>query len=391
MKTTKIIWMMVIASGIFTACQSNNKTADQRSDTSASAANNSNGADHLQNNATPIAPSPAPMATTSVSPTAPTATLTPSGAPLMDTTGMVCVPRKVKHQKMAYSHRTKPTYYAHKHYRSAKKVNKETETTVSTTEPTPPPTVAQNAEVTPPATSPTPTASVTYEKRSEFTGNVPAAPPKRPMVHLGFEAGGNLNNLYMRSEDFQGSNELKVGFHGGINLYVEMGRRWGFEPGLRYIMKGGQITSTSTDGVFTTDHKEKLTLHYLEMPLNFVYNTGDWGTNHFMIGFGPYASLLLNAQDKVKDKVTGPDGTVINTGQNSLTVGDPSTPGHVASYDLGAGAFVGYQMKNGVYVKGGAEMGFIDLAKDPNNLGGFNNRNYNFLLSIGYLCGYNKK
>ena len=378
MKTNKTAWAVIIGCIVFAGCQSNNKPVAQNTDTSVSAAIKDNGDDLAAKVYNPVATpvnTIAPTTTTNVAPA--------SGYALIDTTTMICVPKYKKvHHQVAYTG----------HKRAKKNVKKTTETTVATVEPVTPPepikedktVVIPNTPVTPPAPEPT-----TVEKQTEFTGNIPNAPKPRAKVHLAPEAGITLNNFYMQSDDFQTSNQLKVGFSGGVMVNVELGRRWGFEPGVRYIMKGGQQTNTTMDAAgITTEHKEKLTFHYVEMPVNFVYNTGDWGTSRFMIGAGPYIAYLANAQDKTKDKIYLPEGPQVITGQHSIPTGDPSkNPGYVRNYDAGANAFIGYQVRNGMYIKAGAEIGFLDLQHNSN---GFYDRNYNFLGSVGYMFGYKK-
>jgi len=231
------------------------------------------------------------------------------------------------------------------------------------------------------------------ETQNVYFGNVTQTPKKPAAVHLAIEAGGTANNLYRMSDDFQTSNMLKAGFSAGAMVNIRLGDHFAVEPGLRYIMKGAVIKSSSNDGVLATDEKDKLTFHYIEMPLNFVYNSGGWGTSHFMLGVGPYASYLVNAQDKRKVTTTNiaENATTVTEGQHSLPVGNRNTPGNVSYYDAGAGGFIGWQFKTGTYVKAGAEVGLIDLQENVQTLGNFNDRNYNFLLSVGYMMGYNKK
>jgi hypothetical protein len=377
MKTTRTVWMMLIAGSIFASCQSNNKPVAQRADTSGSVVLNDNGDDNLRNNVTPASPdtnsSSASASTTTGTASAPTGT-----SAWIDTANMVCVPRhRPKPQAMAYNCRR--TYHAKRHRKVTPKHIEVTENTTAFT-PEPPAPVVEETTVTQP---------VVVEKQTEFTGNVPA-PKKRSMVHFGLEGGGNLNNLYDRDKDFETSDMIKVGFHGGVNVNVEMGKRWLFQPGVRYIMKGAELTSTSQSGLVTTEHKDKLTYHYVEVPVNFVYNAGDWGTSHLIIGGGPYVSRLVNAQNKTKDKIKGPDGEVIQTGQHSVPIGNPDQAGNLRPIDAGAGAFIGYQGKSGVYIKGGAEFGLVDMERNTATLSQFKNKNYNFLLSLGYICGYKK-
>ncbi|MES2702274.1 MAG: porin family protein [Bacteroidota bacterium] len=217
---------------------------------------------------------------------------------------------------------------------------------------------------------------------------------KERMLHWGVEAGLTLNNLYHLQDEFQTSNMLKVGGHGGVVANIGSGR-WAFQPGVRYIMKGAVITTSSNTAITHTETKSKLTFHYVEMPLNIVWSSGNWSSNRFQVGAGPYVAYLANAQDKYKVKTKSTvnvddEPKVVSEGQRQLEVGDPYKNNQLRNYDIGAGAFIGYQMASGVYVKAGAELGFLDLQKN-NTLGKFYERNYNFLFTVGYMFGYKCK
>jgi hypothetical protein len=382
MKKTRIMWALLMAGGaLFAGCKSNNDggSAAQRTETPAAVASSDNGDVSTTNPVSATNPNPTPAIDNTTAAAGATGTASSSNVCIMPATHTSHTSRRVAYTNW------------HRHYRkNVKRTTVETETSVAATEPL---TTEQTVTVPPEApvvntTPTTPPATITYEKQKEYSGNLPAK--KRSPVHLAPEAGVNLNNLYMLSDDFQTSNQLKVGFHGGVMVNVELGKRFDLQPGVRYIMKGGELTSTTTDGNVVTEYKDKLTFHYIEVPVNLVYNTGEWGTSHFMIGAGPYVSYLANAQDKSKIKTSGPDGVVVTEGQHSLPVGNANTTGNIRSIDAGAGAFIGYQIKNGVYIKGGAEFGLLDLQKNTNTLGNFYDRNYNFLLSVGYMCGYKK-
>lgn len=210
-------------------------------------------------------------------------------------------------------------------------------------------------------------------------------------VHFGIEGGVNLNNLYKLEQDnYTKSDMLKVGAHGGFIANIGTGHL-SLQPGLRYIMKGGELTSSSTTPRTRIETKDKLTFHYIEMPLNLVYSTGYWGESRFMIGAGPYGSILVNAQDKHKVKTTNLEtGTdVVEQGQHSLAI-SKKDDGEIDRYDVGANAFIGYQGASGVYAKAGASIGLVDLMNGT-NIGQYYNRNYNFLFSLGYMFGYKCK
>ncbi|MES2704355.1 MAG: porin family protein [Bacteroidota bacterium] len=213
-------------------------------------------------------------------------------------------------------------------------------------------------------------------------------------LHFGVEGGVNLNNLYHLQDEFQTSNMLKVGGHGGFIANIGSGR-WAFQPGVRYIMKGAELTTSSNTATTRTETKNKLTFHYVEVPLNIVWSSGNWSSNRFMVGAGPFVSYLANAQDKYKVKTKNTineddEPKVVQEGQRQLAVGDPYKDNQLRNYDAGVGGFVGYQMASGMYVKAGAEASLLDLQKS-NTLGKFHERNYNFLFTLGYMFGYKCK
>jgi len=403
--------LLIAGSALFAACQNNNKPVAQNTDTSGYS--NTTATDNGYSSANSATNNNSTLATDTLSNNAAGGTAFSNGN-TSGNNGSVSTTTTGRESESSYTGKRSGTsngsngcavtttrrhvyrnhkagYAYHRHRRHLKSNNQETVVQQSTID-----TSNNVATLTPEpeVETPTPgTSTISYEQPQVFTGSMPATPPKRAMVHLAPEVGGNLNNLYKLADDYQTSNQLKVGFNGGVMVNVELGNRVSLEPGLRYIMKGGEITSTSTTGLTTMEHKEKLTFHYIELPLNIIYNSGDWGTNRFMIGAGPYISYLANAQDKTKDVLTMPEGTLVSQGQHKLPVGDPDKGVNVRNYDAGAGAFIGYQMKGGVYVKAGAEVGLLDLQKHSNTIGqsGFYDRNYNFLLTLGYMCGYNKK
>jgi hypothetical protein len=213
-------------------------------------------------------------------------------------------------------------------------------------------------------------------------------------IHLAPEAGINLNNLYKFGKDnYTTSNMLKVGFHGGFAVNIGTGR-FAVQPAFRYIQKGGQIEGSYRDALVKIETKNKLTLHYIEMPLNFIYHFGYWGENRFMIGAGPYVSYLANALDKHKTRtvVLETNEDFKDEGQRELPIGSVDNhPENVRKLDAGVGGFLGYQFAGGLYAKAGAQAGLVDLQKRSNILAPYNDRNYNFLFTLGYMLGYKCK
>lgn len=220
--------------------------------------------------------------------------------------------------------------------------------------------------------------AVVYEAPKVFYGNV----SKKRNVRFGPEGGVNMSGLYRNNTP----NLYRNVFHIGAIADVPLSSHLSLQPGLKYKMNGNKIQSSFAD---TT---ETLTLHYIQLPASIVYKFGDEDNCRFIVGVGPYLSYLLNAKDKLEIAVTNDENTPnsvndgLGVGQQSLSVtdGDPVTQYDVNSIrtlDWGVGGFIGCETPGGFFAKAGAEVGLRNINAATND------RNYNFMLSIGYLLG----
>jgi len=232
------------------------------------------------------------------------------------------------------------------------------------------------------------TPPVAIEKDEEQKVPQQDARTKYGRVNLAPEVGVNLNGLYNNNT----SNMFTNGFHAGVMMNIGLGDDFALQPGLMYIMKGGEVrTVSSTDAPETSSPLQvntstKTRLHYIELPVNIVYKFGDKpGNPRFMIGAGPYVSYLVSRQDMIQSSTVNDEGFTVSS-QKYTT----SSMAGMKNFDYGVGGFVGCQMPKGFYAKLGTEWGLMDIVQDPVT-GKMSNRNYNFLLSVGYIIGSKNK
>jgi len=216
------------------------------------------------------------------------------------------------------------------------------------------------------------------EKSKDFFGNVPArtttvaAPAKTrssrsmPLRGLGVEVGFNQSAI-SNTQSIAAGNVFA-----GLLYEFNIGDHFALQPGLRYITKG---TKLENDDAST---QEILKTHYLELPVNAVFKMGKVGNVRMIAGGGPYAAYLVNA----KDKFSGPVRSEI---PDQATPTPQYNTGNINSFSWGAGGFVGCQAPGGIFVKAGAETDFSGIIK--NNAA--TDRNYNFMVSLGYVIGGN--
>jgi hypothetical protein len=82
---------------------------------------------------------------------------------------------------------------------------------------------------------------------------------------------------------------LKPVFSGGLVSHIPVSKYLSFRPELKYVQKGGNLEQ---DG-----YSDKMTLNYIELPVNFVFNTHS-SKGMFFVGLGPSFNLGLSGKSK---------------------------------------------------------------------------------------------
>ena len=97
---------------------------------------------------------------------------------------------------------------------------------------------------------------------------------------------------------------------------------------------------------------DKITLNYLELPLDFVFNKG-MSKGMFFIGAGPSLSIGLSGKDKWSDN--GESGTdKINFGSDE--------DDDLKSLEAGINVLAGYQFSNGFFISANYNTGLSNIA-----------------------------
>ena len=173
---------------------------------------------------------------------------------------------------------------------------------------------------------------------------------------FGIKAGLNSSKLTVSATGGSISTESLVGFHvGGV---VDIGfETFSIQPGLLFSTKGGK--SSSEDGT------DKVTLNYLEVPVNFLYKVPA-GDGKVFFGAGPYLGYGLSGKSKSSD------GT-----STDVTFG--STTDDVKNPDFGFNFLAGYQFSQGFALNVNYGLGLANLSNDD---AGVNLKTKNQVLSF---------
>lgn len=187
-------------------------------------------------------------------------------------------------------------------------------------------------------------------------------------VKFGIEGGVNLSKLAASSSGLTLTSSSVTGFRvGGV---VDLGfGNVSLQPGLFYSTKGGSYGSASDGGT------AKLTLNYVEIPVNLVYNI-PVVVGKVFIGAGPYVAMGVSG----KSTTTGAF-TSSGSGTESQDITFGSGANDTKNPDYGLNFMGGIRFKGGFVVSAGYGLGLGNLSND--NSASVKNRVISF--SVGYF------
>lgn len=140
------------------------------------------------------------------------------------------------------------------------------------------------------------------------------------------------------------------GFHIGAMLKVPFDKQVFFAPQLLYSLKG--VTLKLNDALQDSVSRNKLTIHYIEIPALLQFDTKADGNGLFFL-FGPSASIAITGSEK---------RTFLN-GKESIR---PMRFAYTAygRFEMNLVAKVGYRLQNNWIITGGYSQGLGSIVND---------------------------
>ncbi|MFT3908565.1 MAG: porin family protein [Ferruginibacter sp.] len=206
-------------------------------------------------------------------------------------------------------------------------------------------------------------------------------------LSYGGQIGGNLGMGHFTNDDpylssLAIANDPKVGFMIGVVGQVEFGKL-AFRPELNFVQKGSKNGGSSL--YYTSVNK--LTLNYIEVPLNVTYNLEVGKVGKVFFGLGPAIGIGLGGKNKYSES-DGYDyysakADVKFDGKKDSELSSDDVDTHLKRVDVGANIIGGLQLPMGLFAKVGFQLGLIDL--NPNDNSKYKNRGVS--LCVGYMFG----
>jgi hypothetical protein len=179
-------------------------------------------------------------------------------------------------------------------------------------------------------------------------------------AQFGIQAGAAFYSAKQKTAGISVNSDTKVGFTAGVLYSTSIGENFSFMPSLNFTQKGGKLS-------FSGD-EEKITLSYIDLPLNFVYNV-----KGFFVGAGPALGFGIGGKDKFTSGGQS-ESEDVNFGNGD----DELKP-----FEISANILAGYKFNNGFFITANFNPGLNNLSNDSDS----KYHNSGFGIRVGYMFG----
>lgn len=183
---------------------------------------------------------------------------------------------------------------------------------------------------------------------------------------FGLRGGVNLSNL---AGDGWEDGKMLTGFHVGLDYEIAVAPDFYFAPGLLFSTKGSKFEESEGG----SSAELKVSLNYLEVPLNLVYKPL-LGEGNLIVAFGPYLGYGISGKWKAEGS-----GEVFDlSGETDVKFGSEDDD-HFKAFDMGANISFGYMFAGGLSVQLNTQLGLVSISNGDDAI-----KNTGFGLGLGY-------
>ena len=183
-------------------------------------------------------------------------------------------------------------------------------------------------------------------------------------VQFGVHADGIIASQSIKVSGFKITSDSRFSWKAGLIASVPAAEQISFMPQLNLVNKGSKF---NFDGLKT---ETKLT--YIELPLNFVYNS-----NGFFGGVGPVLSYGMSGTERMTDGTDTQEVKIKFDGKEDGT----DDYSHYKVFEFGGNLIAGYKLESGLFFNVHYNFGLSNIA--PTSEGTAKNNYFGF--GIGYF------
>lgn len=184
----------------------------------------------------------------------------------------------------------------------------------------------------------------------------------KAQISFGPELGVNLTNVKAKILGGSLNGTTKAGLKLGIIADVPLGSNLYLQPGLLFANKGAKFEDDS-----------KISINYLEVPVNLLYKFTLKSGDHIFFGAGPYFAYAAG-------------GKATSYGYTTKLAIGTSDIDNVKPFDFGVGLNAGYQFDMGLFFRAQYQLGLVNVDPTTNQYNSASSvKNNGFSITAGWL------
>ena len=199
-------------------------------------------------------------------------------------------------------------------------------------------------------------------------------------VKIGVQAIGNLSSATVKTvPEVKFNKTMKELGGAGIVAEFEASEKLSVRTGINYLQHGVIVESVQ-DPTMDFQVKAENTLHYLQLPVNVLYNI-PVGKVTIFAGAGGFINYGIDGTTKQTTREFMQDGSVDVTVEDLKAFKKEDQGGAgLKKFDYGASALAGVKFNNGLFANLGYQLSLADISEGEGKY-----KNQGFQVSVGFL------
>ena len=196
---------------------------------------------------------------------------------------------------------------------------------------------------------------------------------------VGVQATSNLSSASVSVPGIKFNRTMKELPGAGIVAQYDASENLSVRSGINYLQHG-VIVESIKDPSSDVQVKAENTLHYLQVPVNVLYNI-PVGKVTLFAGAGGFVNYGISGITKQTTREFAPDGTVDVTIEELKAFKKEEEDGAgLKKFDFGASALAGINLNNGIFANLGYQLSLANISEGEGKY-----KNLGLQLTVGYL------
>jgi hypothetical protein len=199
---------------------------------------------------------------------------------------------------------------------------------------------------------------------------------------VGIEAGVGFNSLRGSMHGSELHSSLRPALRAGIVAEEPISDALAFQYGAFYSARGGNIAFTNAfddNGIpVRQETNGYIRVDYLEVPLSLLYQKRNANDSRIVVGGGPYIAVAFGGLIGFDRDFHSNGNTKRFSALMPASIGEDED---FRRFDAGLQLHAGYEILKGIYARGRATYGLVDINPTPTG----EMKNMGFALTLGYM------